>query len=460
MRKIRWSTRFVLLVIGAVLLAGLVSGGLALHNISTLFENYLANTWQYQAAQAAEVVSYYYQETGSLDGIGNIMDFSRGGGIGRGQGSLFMRGMGQVNSVIADPQGRIIWSRTTEDIGGLLEIAGDTLKYPVVNNGQVIAYIIPYNNMYQSSKTLEGQYLSSVLVSLVWGTAISVLIALLLGLLFSKALLKPLRKLVQAAREFSGGKLDYRLEDKASADINEVYSAFNDMAEKLARQEKLRRDLVADVAHELRTPLTILSGHLESMQEGIEEANPAAITSLQDEVLRLRGLVDDLQQLTLAEARQLPLNRTNTNIAIFLSDTLALFEAEVKEKGVALNLETKGELPLLNIDRARMRQIFINLLSNALRYTPAGGKAGIIIESTEKAVNISVYDNGPGISTQDLPYVFERFYRGDKARTRQSGGTGLGLAIVKSFIEAHGGSISVESSKGEGTKFKIILPTD
>lgn len=459
MSNIRWSTRFTLLIIGAVLFAGIVSGGLALHNISTLFENYLANIWQYQAAQIAEVISYYYQETGSLNGIGSIMEFSRGGGIGRGQGYIFMRGIGGVNSVIADPKGRIIWSRTTEDIGGLLEISEDTLKYPVVNNGQVIAYIIPYNNIYQSSKTLEGQYLNSVLASLVWGTAISVLIALLLGLLFSKSLLKPLRKLVKAAREFSGGNLDYRLEDKASADINEVYSAFNDMAEKIARQEKIRRDLVADVAHELRTPLTILSGHLESMQEGIEEVNPIAITSLHDEVLRLRGLVDDLQQLTLAEARQLPLNRTETDIIAFLREVLTLFEAEVKEKGVSLELETKGELPLLNIDRARMRQVIINLLSNALRYTPAGGSVGIIVESREKAVNISVYDNGPGISAQDLPYVFERFYRGDKARTRQSGGTGLGLAIVRSFIESHGGSISVKSIEGEGTVFNIILPT-
>lgn len=462
MKNIRWSTRYILLIICVVLLAGLISGALALHNISALFENYLAGIWQNQAVQIAEIVSYYYEETGSLSGIANILDFSRvgGPGSGRGQGFVFMRGMGGINSVITDSAGRIIWSRSAEDIGDKLEITGESLKYPVVNNkdNQVIAYVIPYNDLFASSKTLEGQYLSSVLVSLVWGTAISLLIAVLLGLLFSKTLLQPLRKLVQAAREFSGGNLDYRLEDKAAADIQEVYAAFNDMAEKLSRQEKLRRDLVADVAHELRTPLTILSGHLESMQDGIEEVNPAGLTSLHDEVLRLRGLVDDLQQLTLAEARQLPLNLTETDIAAFLRDTLSLFEAEVKEKGVSLELQIKGDLPLVNIDRARMRQVFINLLSNALRYTPSGGRAGIILEKAENSLMTVVYDNGPGISAEDLPYVFERFYRGDKARTRQSGGTGLGLAIVKSFIEAHGGSINVESNTGEGTKFKIVLP--
>jgi signal transduction histidine kinase len=194
------------------------------------------------------------------------------------------------------------------------------------------------------------------------------------------------------------------------------------------------------------------------MQDGIEEVNPIAITSLHDEVLRLRALVDDLQQLTLAEAQKLHLNYQETDLSVFLQETMAFFEAEAKEKGISMLFDTKDDLPLLNIDRARIRQVFINLLSNALRYTSVNGRVGIRLESRDGIVDISVYDNGPGIAVEDLPYVFERFYRGDKARSRQSGGTGLGLAIVKSFIEAHGGNIEVESHKGVGTTFNIKIP--
>jgi signal transduction histidine kinase len=458
MKNMRWTTRLILLVIGLVLFAGVVSGGLALHNTSALFENYLARTWHEQAVHMSELIVYYYEENGSLVGISDIMEFSRGGGIRRGQGMIFTRGMGSANSIISDPEGKILWSQSAENINEVLELEKEPLKYPVNSDGQVIAFIIPDNNMYRSTITLEGQYLTSVLISLVWGTVISVLIAIFLGVFFSKSLLQPLRNLIKAAREFSSGNLDYRVKEKAAADINEVYTAFNEMAEKLARQEKLRRDLVADVAHELRTPLTILSGNLEAMQDGIEEVNPIAITSLHDEVLRLRALVDDLQQLTLAEAKKLHLNYQETDLSVFLQETMAFFEAEAKEKGISMLFDTKDDLPLLNIDRARIRQVFINLLSNALRYTSVNGRVGIRLESRDGIVDISVYDNGPGIAVEDLPYVFERFYRGDKARSRQSGGTGLGLAIVKSFIEAHGGNIEVESHKGVGTTFNIKIP--
>ncbi|PKM85972.1 MAG: hypothetical protein CVU87_13595, partial [Firmicutes bacterium HGW-Firmicutes-12] len=422
MRNVRWTTRLIILVIGLVLLAGVVSGGLALHNISALFENYIAKTWQGQARQISELISLYYEENGKLDDIAHIMEFSRVGGLRRGQGSLYMKGMGGANSLITNPKGDIIWAQEEESIGRFLELEEEPLKYPVINGGKVIAYIIPDNNMYRPNMTLEGQYLNSVLISLVWGTVISVFIAIFLGLIFSKSLLQPLRKLIKAAREFSSGNLDYRLKERSAADINEVYTAFNEMAVKLAKQEKLRRNLVADVAHELRTPLTILSGNLESMQEGIKEINPAAITSLHDEVLRLRVLVDDLQQLTLAEAKKLHLNHQETDLCAFLQETMAFFEVEAKEKQISLLFEKKGVIPLLQIDQARMRQVFINLFSNALRYTPVDGRVGVSLESGDSIVYISVYDNGPGIAVEDVPYVFERFYRGDKARSRQSGG--------------------------------------
>ncbi|MBZ4654357.1 MAG: two-component sensor histidine kinase [Peptococcaceae bacterium] len=450
----RWSTRLILLVVGMVLLTGIISGGLALHNTTTQFNRYVGQAQEAQALRLAELLGEYYGESGSFQGVEMILGMPRGG---MGRGPMMMRGMGGVSFYLSDTAGRVLWHPLAREIGERVSLEKEKVKYPVKNKGETIAYLLPLDNNFWGSRNLESQFTTSVLRSIVWGTALSIFIAVLLGLGLSRALLAPLQNLVGAAREFSQGNLSHRLEIKGNPDFGEVFAAFNNMAENLSRQEKLRRELVADVAHELRTPLTILSGHLESMQEGIEEITPENITSLHDEVLRLRGLVDDLQQLSLAEAKQLPLSKQEVDMARFIRETFSLFEAEAKEKEVEMIL--RGEcLPLLNIDKGRMRQVLINLLSNALRYVPQGGLIRADLKLEENHLLVKISDNGPGIEPEDLPYIFNRFYRGDKSRTRMSGGTGLGLAIAKGFVEAHGGSISVESVLGKGTEFTIRLP--
>ncbi|MFZ5753162.1 MAG: HAMP domain-containing protein, partial [Bacillota bacterium] len=300
----RWSTRLILLVVGMVLLTGIISGGLALHNTTTQFNRYVGQAQEAQALRLAEQLGEYYGESGSFQGVEIILGMPRGG-MGRGP---MMRGMGGVSFYLSDTAGRVLWHPLAREIGERVSLENEKVKYPVKSKGEAIAYLLPLDIQLWGSRNLESQFTTSVLRSIVWGTALSIFIAVLLGLGLSRALLAPLQNLVRAAREFSQGNLTHRLEVKGNPDFGEVFAAFNNMAENLSRQEKLRRELVADVAHELRTPLTILSGHLESMQEGIEEITPENITSLHDEVLRLRGLVDDLQQLSLAEAKQLPLS--------------------------------------------------------------------------------------------------------------------------------------------------------
>ena len=449
----RWSTRMILLVVGMVLLTGIVSGSLALRNTTIQFDLYVGQAREAQAQHYAELLGEYYRERGGFQGVEMILGMPRGG-MGRGP---MMRGMGGVSFYLCDTAGRVLWHPLAREIGERISLEKEKIKYPVYSQGETVAYLLPLGNTSWGSRTLEAQFTSSVLQSLAMGTALSIIIGTLLGLGLSRALLAPLENLVGAAREFSQGNLSHRLEIKGNPDFGEVFAAFNNMAEKLSRQEKLRRELVADVAHELRTPLTILSGHLESMQEGIEEITPENITSLHDEVLRLRGLVDDLQQLSLAEAKELPLAKQEADMAGFIRETFSLFEAEAKEKEVEMIL--RGEGPAyISMDKGRMRQVLINLFSNALRYVPRGGLILAELQFQENSLLVKIADNGPGIKPEDLPHIFNRFYKGDKSRTRASGGTGLGLAIAKGFVEAHGGSISVESVLGQGTVFTIRLP--
>lgn len=458
--QVSWSARLILLVTGIVLFTGVVSGWLALKNTNIQFRNYVGQAWWMQAPLLAQEIGLYYDEKGTLQGAESFLEFRS-----RGRGPM-MRGMGPGAggagfSILTDDGGQILWHPESQEIGQKISIEKEDVKQPVLSQGRVIAYLLPANHYIYGNKTLENQFMSSVLRSIVWGTVFSVLVAALLGLLFSTTLLKPLRKLSQAAREYARGHFDHRLAAQGeSPDFAQVFTAFNDMAANLTRQEKLRRDLTADVAHELRTPLTILSGNLESMQEGLQEPSPEALASLHDEVLRLRALVDELQQLTLAEARQLPLYRQKTDLAKFLQETVDLFEAEAREKEVKIEMQTKEGLPYIAIDPGRMRQVFINLLSNALRYGPHRGMVRIDLAAQGGVMTVSFHDNGPGIPPEDLPYIFERFYRSDKSRSRTQGGTGLGLAIVRGFVEAHGGTIEVQSAPGQGTTFLIRLPIE
>lgn len=458
MKKMKWTTRLILLFIGMVLLTGIASGFLALKSINTQFNLYLGKSWQGQAERIAEVVGDYYDVAGTLEGVEDIFYYLQDmQGRAKGKGSMAMRGM-NGGFYLTDEKGIILWHPEKNEIGEKINLIRITNKYPVQSENATIGYLVHYSMLFPGGITLEEEFIKSVLEALVIGTLISVTIAILLGLILSRSLLKPLQKLYGAAREYSRGNLQHRLSDEGSPDFQQLYNAFNEMADNLAKQETLRRELVADVAHELRTPLTILSGNLESMQDGVQEITPTGLASLHDEVLRLRSLVEELQQLSLAEANKLVLNKEQTDMALFIQETLSFFEVEAKEKGISLVFEQEHELPLINIDKRRMRQVLINIISNAVRYVPeVKGQVQADIKRKEDDLMICISDNGPGIIPEDIPKVFDRFYRADKSRNRQSGGSGLGLAIAKGFVEAHGGSIHVESSINEGTKFIIKL---
>jgi signal transduction histidine kinase len=242
--------------------------------------------------------------------------------------------------------------------------------------------------------------------------------------------------------------------------VKEVAQAFNEMAAALEGAETLRRNLLADVAHELRTPLSVLQGNLRAILDDVYALDKAEVARLYDETRLLSRLVNDLHALAQAEAGQLALNRQPTQLAELVQSTATAFGAAADAKGVSLNWQIPADLPPVMADPARLTQVLHNLLDNALRHTPAGGSIALRAGCDDGDVWLAVQDSGEGISPQDLPHVFDRFYRADLARSRATGGAGLGLAIVRAIVEAHGGGVSAASpgEPGQGSTFTLRLP--
>lgn len=288
-------------------------------------------------------------------------------------------------------------------------------------------------------------------------------VLLILGL--SRRILAPVEALTAAARCMEAGDLSQRVEITSQDEIGDLSRAFNAMADGLARLEQLRRNMTADVAHELRTPLTSIRGYLEAIQDGVVQPDGRVIDSLHEETMLLNRLVDDLQDLSLAEAGQLGLERQPVALADVVDRAVEAARPRAVAKGVALQVDLPEDLPLVDVDPRRIGQVLRNLLENGLTHTEPGGEIAVAARAAGQWVKVSVRDTGSGIATEDLPYVFERFYRADKSRSRATGGAGLGLAIVKQLVEAHGGQIEVQSRgesswspTAEGTQFTFTLP--
>nr|WP_232345500.1 ATP-binding protein [Paenactinomyces guangxiensis] len=248
-------------------------------------------------------------------------------------------------------------------------------------------------------------------------------------------------------------------EEKENPDDDEIgrlARLISRLESRLTREEQFRNQLIADAAHELRTPITILRGQLESFSAK-EQVHPAQLLPLVDETMRMSRLIQDLQQLSLAEARKLSLHKSWLQLPLWLNEIFEVLKTEAEEKQIALEITqtANGEVYW---DSSRMKQVLLNLIGNALQYTPRNGKVLISAQEYAGKIEIKIRDNGPGIPPEKLPYIFQRFYRVEGSRNRLSGGSGLGLAIAKEFVEIHEGKIRVESELGEGTTFTLEVP--
>lgn len=280
----------------------------------------------------------------------------------------------------------------------------------------------------------------------------------------SKRIVQPLTQIEQITQKFAAGQLDERLPPSEIPEINQLANSFNRMAVSLEDVEHRRRDLVSDLTHELRTPLTVLRGYLEELADGQIEPTPVVYQRLAKETRRLERLINDLQELSKAEAGYLPIKIRSVNIRPLLESLVEKFTDQLLEDGPQLRLDCPEQLPRVRADIDRVEQVLVNLLGNALTYTESGS---IIIRAWTESEGakafiprlwIAVTDTGIGLSPEDLPRVFERFWRAEKSRNQHTGGTGIGLAISQRLIELQGGEIEVESQLGVGSTFRFYLP--
>jgi signal transduction histidine kinase len=279
------------------------------------------------------------------------------------------------------------------------------------------------------------------------------------GIWMSRRVTAPLAEMEQAAQAVGRQDFSRRVSVHGSQEIVAVATAFNEMAAQLEQAEALRRNLLADVAHELRHPVHVLQGSLQAILDDVYPLTKEEVARLSEQTHHLAVLVNDLHVLAQAEAHQLPLHKTMMDVATLVKATVAAFKPLVAERNVTVQVELLGTMPELLVDRARLRQAIHNLMDNALRHTPEGGTITVSVEQSPDAVEIRVQDTGEGISAEQLPHIFDRFYRADDARSRDRGGTGLGLAIARANVEAHGGTVSVTSpGVGQGSTFTISLP--
>ena len=276
--------------------------------------------------------------------------------------------------------------------------------------------------------------------------------ALLRGL---RLLALPLRDLIDAAQRVEAGDLTPRVGERGPRELRALARAFNSMLDRLLRSERQRRQLLADVTHELRTPVAVLQGNLEGMLDGVYPADAEHLGPLLEETRMLSRLIDDLRTLSLAESGVLVLHREPTDLGVLDAEVIAAFRAQAEASGVSLRLEVPEDIPLVEIDPLRLREILVNLVANALRHTSHGGEVRITAAVDSHSLRLAVVDNGSGIAAEDLPHIFERFFK-----TADSSGSGLGLAIARNLVLAHGGEIEAESAPGAGTTMRISIPLD
>lgn len=375
---------------------------------------------------------------------------------------------------IYDKDEKVLWDAQSHDMNLCSQIMGEishrmqiqyprldgefkSVTYPLEQAGEAVGSVsISYFGPFFLNDN-EFMFLRSLNYVLFGVGAISLIVTFLLGNMLARRISTPILKTVEIAKQISDGNYGVRLQEKLDTkELNLLVVSINHLAQSLETLEKLRKQLTEDVAHELRTPITILQSYLEAMADGVWEPDKERLQSCYDEVERIGKLVGDLESLAKLEGGILKLDRQQTELYPLIEQVIGSFAAEIRNKN--LKVEIQGAYPTLMADQGRLKQVVINLLSNAIKYTQDDCSIIFDLFETRDSVGFSIKDNGIGMAKDELPFIFERFYRADKSRNRMTGGTGIGLTIVKSIVEAHGGRISVRSELGKGTTFIVTLP--
>lgn len=435
----------------AISLLGIVSVAVLADVLaSQAFRQYVARQDVVVQSGLLDELAIYYQRHSSWNGVESVLSSVPGNGAGRG-------GRGRPALLLADSSGQIVYDEHTARNGGMLTTDERANALPVMVDGQTVGYLVVSANTSGSVPPAAQLFLDQLRTTLLIVALVAAGLSIVLGVIISRTLTAPLSNLARAASDFAARDWSRRVKVSGAKELAEVGRAFNEMASEIQRTETLRRNLVADIAHELRTPLTVMQGSLQALLDEVYPLERSEIATLYDEARLLTRLVDDLRELSLADARQLPLQMQAVELAPILHAAAGQFALAAEARGIQLDVSADDHLPAVSADPERLAQVIRNLLANALHHTPPEGKVHITTASNGM-MRIDVSDTGEGIAPEHMAHVFERFYRADSSRERAQGSTGLGLAICKAWVEAMGGAIGVTSVAGQGSHFWFTLP--
>ncbi len=304
---------------------------------------------------------------------------------------------------------------------------------------------------------IHQMFLSSIHYYLVWAAIAALAVAFVLSYILTRMVLRPLSQMTAISKEVAAGNFSLRTDVQSRDEVGDLGLAFNQMADSLEKIERLRKSMVADVAHELRTPLTNLRGYLEGLNDGVITPTPEILNMLQQENLRLVDLITNLQQLARADAARAYLDREPVLLSDLVSRLLPLYQLNFQNKNITVNTDFSSDEQTVSADKDKILQAMQNLLDNSCKYTPQGGQVSITVRPDKNLMKVVFQNSGEGIAAEDLPFIFERFFRADRSRSRDCGGAGIGLAITKELIEAHHGKVGVESQNST-TQVWFSLP--
>lgn len=451
------------LVIGVGIVVTVV---VARQGTATQFAHFMVNKHMIRPDQLQTVLVEAYAAHNSWTGIQTqlpaIIDAASDGQMSGMMGNM----MGMFNSrmQVIDPAGQVVLD-TSGAVGEAVLAAADVQRWPLVVNQQPVGTLLVEGSMMRTDAESATVLLAVTRAVLLAGLVAGLVAVLLAGLLV-RQVTQPLVALAWASRLIAEGDRTARVPVRSKDELGELAAAFNQMANSLEQQETLRRNLMADVAHELRTPLTGIQGTVEALQDGVFPLTTENLDSIHEQVLLLNRLVEDLRTLANAEAGQLSLTRMPVNVAELAQQSLTTFQSQARARQITLSLQIDNDLPSIQGDAQRLGQVLSNLLDNALRHTPLGGHVRVALAKEPAGISLTVTDSGAGIAPDDLPRVFDRFYRADSSTgalwARETGGSGLGLAIARQLVAAHHGKIWVESppvGQNQGSAFCIFLPT-
>lgn len=433
-------------IIGVALVAALVS-----LRTRREFDRFVLDRYQ---LDLLEDLSAYYQQNGNWNEIEAIAVRSPSRAYRGGRGLML------APLTLADAAGVVVYGGAGYQAGDDLPVDELEQAVPVEVEGETVGWVL-FNQFGGQQVSLPESPESRFLANLNQAVRISalgaVVIATLIGIFLARTISRPVREVTAATKIVAGGDLGYQVPVRTRDEIGELAASFNQMSAELDRANQQRRQMTADIAHDLRTPLSVILGYMEALSAGKLEPTEETFDIIYAKGRHLDHLIDDLRILALADSGELSLMPRPIQPRVLLEHTALAHMVAAKEKEIDLQVEASDELPAIKVDPDRMNQVMGNLVSNSLRYTPPGGKITLSAEREDQAIVLTVQDNGSGVAPEELPQIFDRFYRSDRSR-QQNGESGLGLAIARSIVQAHGGTISAASILGEGTTFSIRMP--